>query len=158
MRELPHILLFEPGSATSLSSHDRELIAACVSSRNTSYFCQQARCGGCLPPGGSPELVAAVWAAQWVAQTPDKLRRLLGIAGCVRVDAKTVTPELVQEARDQGATDLEIHDTILIAVACSMYNRDVDGLATWQPRNEELYRITSQQLARQEYVREIAEP
>jgi hypothetical protein len=51
-----------------------------------------------------------------------------------------VTTEDVERARQQGATDKEIHDTVLIAAAFCMYNRYVDGLATWQPRDAEVYR------------------
>jgi hypothetical protein len=43
-------------------------------------------------------------------------------------------------ARAQGASDTEIHDTVLIAAAFCMFNRYVDGLDTWQPRDEALYR------------------
>ena len=45
----------------------------------------------------------------------------------------------VGAARAQGATDIEIHDTVLIAAAFCMYNRYVDGLGTWQPRDESMY-------------------
>jgi hypothetical protein len=46
----------------------------------------------------------------------------------------------VENARKHGATDKEIHDTVLIAAAFCMFNRYVDGLDTWQPRDGELYR------------------
>jgi len=39
-----------------------------------------------------------------------------------------VTPEDVERARKLGATDKEIHDTVLIAAAFCMFNRYVDGL------------------------------
>jgi hypothetical protein len=38
-----------------------------------------------------------------------------------------------------GATDLNIHDIVLIAAAFCIQNRYVDGLATWQPRNDGMY-------------------
>ena len=34
----------------------------------------------------------------------------------------------------------EIYDTVLSAAAFCMYNRYVDGLATWAPQDPELYR------------------
>ncbi len=61
-------------------------------------------------------------------------------------------PEDVQAARDQGATDLEIHDTVLIAAAFCMYNRYVDGLATVQPQDPALYRERGKMVARDGYV------
>ena len=67
------------------------------------------------------------------ADITDNLKALLVIAGKVQRGGKHVTAADVQEARKAGATDIEIHDTVLIAAAFCMYNRYVDGLATWQP-------------------------
>jgi uncharacterized peroxidase-related enzyme len=153
MRELAHVLLFEPGNGASLSSRDRELIASYVSSLNTCYFCQTSHgAAAAHHPGGSPELVAAVCADPQAADISDKLKALLAIAAHVQGDPKTVTPKLVQTARDHGATDLEIHDTVLIAAAFCMYNRYVDGLATWQPRNDEMYQTMGKRLAGSGYA------
>ena len=44
------------------------------------------------------------------------------------------------ERRREGATDLEIHDTVLIAAVFCMCNRYVDGLATWAPIDPDFYR------------------
>jgi hypothetical protein len=71
----------------------------------------------------------------------------------VRESGKRVTDEDVASARLHGATDKEIHDTVLIAAAFCMYNRYVDGLATWQPREREAYREMGEQLAREGYLR-----
>lgn len=148
MRELAHVLLFEPGDHASLPSRDREMIASYVSSRNECYFCQTSHgAAAAAHTGGSDELVSAVCQNPEAADISDKLRSLLVIAGCVQADAKTVTPELVEAARSKGATDLEIHDTVLIAAAFCMYNRYVDGLATWQPREPEMYRQMGKRLA-----------
>ena len=152
MRELAHVLLFEPGSQASLSSRDRELIASYVSSRNTCYFCQTSHgAAAAHHKGGSEELVTAVCEDPESADISPKLKALLAIAGRVQEDAKTVTAELVEAARAQGATDLEIHDTVLIAAAFCMYNRYVDGLATWQPREGEMYRQMGKRLATEGY-------
>jgi len=51
-----------------------------------------------------------------------------------------VKPEDIEQARQQGATDREIHDTVLIAAAFCMYNRYVNGLATWAPHDPEVSR------------------
>jgi uncharacterized peroxidase-related enzyme len=152
MRALAHILLFEPGADASLSSRDRELIASYVSSRNHCYFCQTSHSASAAHHvGGSWELVNSVCADPESAPISEKLKALLAIAGRVQADAKTVTPALVETARQHGATDLEIHDTVLIAAAFCMYNRYVDGLATWQPRGQEMYDEMGKHLAEHGY-------
>jgi alkylhydroperoxidase family enzyme len=70
----------------------------------------------------------------------------------VRVSGKAVEPEDIEHARHEGATDLEIHDTVLIAAAFSMYNRYVDGLATWAPEDPAAYREGGARLAREGYL------
>jgi alkylhydroperoxidase/carboxymuconolactone decarboxylase family protein YurZ len=77
---------------------------------------------------------------------------LLVIAAKVQKGGKQVTTDDVAAARAQGATDIEIHDTVLIAAAFCMYNRYVDGLATWQPRDEALYRERGKKTAREGYI------
>jgi uncharacterized peroxidase-related enzyme len=152
MRELAHILLFESGRTTSLSSRDRELIAAYVSSLNNCYFCRQSHgAAAAHHASGSDELVGSVCADPRTAEISPKLRALLSIASRVQADAKTVTPALVEAARTEGATDLEIHDTVLIAAAFCMYNRYVDGLATVQPHDASMYAQMGEHLATQGY-------
>jgi uncharacterized peroxidase-related enzyme len=152
MRELAHVLLFEAGQTTSLSSRDRELIAAYVSSLNNCYFCQQSHGAAAAHHiGGSDELVGAVCSNPQRAEISPKLRALLMIAGRVQADAKTVTPALIEAARTEGATDLELHDTVLIAAAFCMYNRYVDGLATMQPNDASLYAEMGEHLATKGY-------
>jgi alkylhydroperoxidase/carboxymuconolactone decarboxylase family protein YurZ len=82
----------------------------------------------------------------------DKLKALLVIAGQVQKGGKQVTAESVEAARQQGATDLEIHDTVLIAAAFCMYNRYVDGLATWQPQDPAMYSSMGEHLATHGYL------
>jgi hypothetical protein len=59
--------------------------------------------------------------------------------GAVQRDGKAVMPEDIATARAAGASDVEIHDTVLIAAAFCMYNRYVDGLATVTPDDPEVY-------------------
>jgi uncharacterized peroxidase-related enzyme len=152
MRELAHILLFESGQTTSLSSRDRELIAAYVSSLNNCHFCQESHgAAAAHHAGGSDELVGAVCSSPQRADISPKLRALLTIASRVQADAKTVTSALVEAARAQGATDLEVHDTVLIAAAFCMYNRYVDGLATLQPHDASMYAEMGEHLATKGY-------
>ena len=144
MRELAHILLHEPNS---LAPGDRELVATYVSSQNDCYFCQTSHGAAAAAHFGDDEIVKRVKADFQHADISDKLKALLVIAGKVQKGGKHVTPEDVRNARDLGATDVEIHDTVLIAAAFCMYNRYVDGLATWQPQDESMYAAMGQQLA-----------
>jgi uncharacterized peroxidase-related enzyme len=152
MRDLAHVLLFEAGRTTTLSSRDRELIAAYVSSLNNCYFCHQSHAAAAAHhTGGSNALVSSVCENPRAADISPKLRALLAISARIQSAPKGVTPELVEAARAQGATDIEIHDTVLIAAAFCMYNRYVDGLATWQPRDTSMYSQMGEHLASKGY-------
>lgn len=153
MRELAHVLLHAAGNE-GFTSAERELVAAFVSARNTCYFCQTSHAAAAAHLyGNDPALVAAVCAGYRLAPISSKLKALLAIAEQVQVDGKRVTKELVDRARAEGATDVDIHDTVLIAAAFCMYNRYVDGLATWQPREPEMYVEMGKQMAEEGYVR-----
>ena len=149
MRELAHILLHEPNS---LTPGERELIAAYVSSRNRTTFCELSHGAAASAHLGDPSIVERVKADFREAPISPKLKALIAIAGKVQQDGKLVTKADVEAARAEGATDLEIHDTVLIAAAFCMYNRYVDGLDTWQPRDEKLYRERGKKTAREGYV------
>jgi Carboxymuconolactone decarboxylase family len=73
------------------------------------------------------------------ADISEKLKSLLDIAGSVQKGGKKVTQEQIAEAKKLGATDREIHDTVLIAAAFCMFNRYVDGLNTWAPQDRQVY-------------------
>ena len=150
LRELAHILLHEPNS---LLPGERELIATYVSSLNDCYFCQTSHGAAAACHLGSSETVNLVHSNFEQAPISEKLKRLLVIAGQVQRGGKNVTRTAVDAAREQGATDVEIHDTVLIAAAFCMYNRYVDGLATWQPHDEPMYAEMGAHLAREGYVR-----
>ena len=152
MRELAHVLLHTSEQGSDLSSRDRELIATFVSSRNTCYFCQTSHGAAATHlSGGDAALIEAVCRDYLSAPVSAKLRALLAIAAEVQIDGKRVTPALVQAAREQAASDLEIHDTVLIAAAFCMYNRYVDGLGTWQPREPMMYETMGRRMAEQGY-------
>lgn len=91
------------------------------------------------------------------AAISDKIKALLAIAGKVQKDGKQVTASDVDRARQHGATDKEIHDTVLIAAAFCMYNRYVDGLATWAPSDANMYRENGRRLAEVGYVESTAQ-
>jgi uncharacterized peroxidase-related enzyme len=138
LNEIVDILL---RSEHTLSPGERELIATYVSARNDCVYCQTIH--GAIAAhhlGGDEELVQSVKLDFEDAAISDKLKALLAIAGKVRLGGKHVTAEDVGKARSLGATDLEIHDTVLIAAVFCMCNRYVDGLATWAPEDPEFYR------------------
>ena len=150
MRELAHVLLHEPNS---LTGGERELIAAFVSSQNNCYFCHASHGAAAAAHLGGEEVVNCVKADFESAPVSAKLKALLAIAGKVQKDGKLVTKEDVERARREGATDMEIHDTVLIAAAFCMYNRYVDGLGTWQPQDPGMYAQMGQHLAEHGYMK-----
>jgi uncharacterized peroxidase-related enzyme len=150
--ELAEVLLRAPNS---LSSAEREMIAAHVSYRNECDFCQLSHSAAAAAHlKGNYDLVEQIKVNFEGADVSEKLKALLAIAGKVQQGGKQVSAGDVALARERGATDKEIHDTVLIAAAFSMYNRYVDGLATWQPREREAYREMGEQLAHQGYTRD----
>jgi uncharacterized peroxidase-related enzyme len=150
LNALVEILLRGP---STLTPGERELIAAYVSSRNCTHYCHSTH--GAIAAahlGGDEVTVKQVKTDFTKANISPKLKALLAIAGKVQQDGKLVTAADVEAARKEGASDLEIHDTVLIAAAFCMYNRYVDGLATIQPEDEELYRDRGRRVARDGYV------
>lgn len=150
LNELVEVLLRQPNS---LTPGERELIATYVSAQNNCHYCQSIH--GAIAAAhleGDEDVVACVKADFQSAAITPKLKALLVIAGKVQQDGKHVTLDDVQSARDEGATDLEIHDTVLIAAAFCMYNRYVDGLATVQPQDPDLYRQRGRMVARDGYI------
>jgi uncharacterized peroxidase-related enzyme len=150
LNALVEVLLQGP---STLSKGERELIATYVSSRNCTRYCHSIH--GMIAAahlGGNEEVVKQVKVDFLQAEISPKLKALLNIAGKVQQDGKLVTKADVDAARAEGATDLEIHDTVLITAAFCMYNRYVDGLATVQPEDESFYRDRGSRVARDGYV------
>jgi uncharacterized peroxidase-related enzyme len=148
MRELAHILLHEPNS---LTPGERELIATYVSSENDCYFCQASHGAAAAWHLGGEDIVQQVKTDFRAAAVTPRLKALLAISGKVRQSGKLVSAEDIERARAEGATDLEIHDTVLIAAAFCMYNRYVDGLGTWQPSDATMYAEMGRHLAEEGY-------
>jgi uncharacterized peroxidase-related enzyme len=149
LNELADVLLRGP---STLTAGERELIATYVSSQNGCFFCQTIH--GAVAAhhlNGNEKLVVDVKQNPFEANVSDKLKALLAIAGKVQRGGKNVTSEDVARCREHGATDLEIHDTVLIAAAFCMYNRYVDGLATWASTDQQVYRESGARLAEQGY-------
>lgn len=124
----------------TLTRGERELIGTYVSYLNDCFFCQNvhgAMAGHYL--NCDIQQIDGIKKNFNTADLTDKMKALLSIAGSVQKGGKNVTEQQVQEARNAGATDVEIHDTVLIAAAFCMFNRYVDGLATWAPQDRQVY-------------------
>lgn len=138
---------------SSLTSAERELIAAYVSSGNQCYFCTQSHAAAARVHYGSERhLVDQVLNHLNGAPVSAKLKALLLIADKVRCDGRLVREADVELARAAGADDKAIHDTVLIAAAFCMFNRYVDGLGTWAPQDPAAYEQSGIRLASEGYV------
>jgi uncharacterized peroxidase-related enzyme len=132
-----------------LTPAERELIAAHVSNRNGCRFCMESHAAAarCLY-GDQQQVVDDVLGDRGQAGLSPKMKALLNIAGKVQVSGKEVTPADIAAAREQGAGDREIHDTVLIAAAFCMFNRYVDGLDSWTPTDPAVYAEMGQRMAK----------
>ncbi|HMG67480.1 MAG TPA: carboxymuconolactone decarboxylase family protein [Chitinophagaceae bacterium] len=138
LNDLAEILLRDDNN--SLTRGERELIGAYVSSQNDCFFCQNVH--GAMAQHYMEcdmQFIDEIKKDFRAAPISEKLKALLSIAGSVQKGGKFVTAEQIGIAKQLGATDREIHDTVLIAAAFCMFNRYVDGLATWAPEDREIY-------------------
>jgi uncharacterized peroxidase-related enzyme len=139
-------------AGSTLTRGERELIASYVSGLNQCTFCRSSHAAiASCHFGGDEAFVAAVVADPERASISDKLKALLAIAARVQQSGRAVRQEDIDRARSLGATDVEIHDTVLIAAAFCMFNRYVDGLATWAPVEPEAYRARAGLVAEHGY-------
>lgn len=131
----------------SLTSAEKELIAAYTSSKNDCMFCMSSHAAAArYLYKDEKQVVDFVLEDFENAPIPDKLKALLRIAGKVQEDARTVTTELVEAAKQLGASDRDIHDTVLIAAAFCMFNRYVDGLASFTPTDPKEYEAMGERM------------
>ena len=150
IRELTQILLRGP---STLTEGERELIATVVSHRNECTFCVTAHTAAADILLGEDDTAAKVKQDINTAPVSDKMKALLTIAAEVQQSGKAVTAESVQKAKDNDATDIEIHDTVLIAALFCLYNRCVDGLATVTPTDPAFYKGLGERLKNNGYNR-----
>jgi uncharacterized peroxidase-related enzyme len=138
---------------STLSEAERELIATYTSWLNECTFCQTAHTAAtCLLPGGDETVVAAVKKDLESAPVSEKMRALLRITAKVQKSGSLMTAEDAEAARQAGATDLEIHDTVLITALFCLYNRYVDGLATVTPADPDFYQGLGQRITTRGYA------
>src|SRR3984957_6218760 len=108
LRELVEVLLRGPNTLTSA---EREMIATYVSAQNDCCFCQLSHGAPAAEHlGGDYALIDRLKMNYETAEISGKMKALLAIAGKVQKGGKYVTAEDVARARQQGATDKEIHD------------------------------------------------
>lgn len=150
IRALTQFLLRGP---STLTEGERELIATIVSHRNKCTFCVTAHTAAADILLGEEETTSKIKEDITTAPLSDKMKALLTIASQVQESGKSVTAESIQEAKNAGATDIEIHDTVLIAALFCLYNRYVDGLATVTPTDPEFYKGLGQRLKDHGYNR-----
>ena len=136
IRQLTQILL--RGEST-LTEGERELIATVVSFGNECKFCTAAHSAAADILLEDPFISEKVKQDLEAAPVSEKMKALLNIARAVQKNGKLVSPAMVETTRQQGASDREIHDTVLIAALFSLYNRYVDGLATITPSEPAFY-------------------
>jgi uncharacterized peroxidase-related enzyme len=150
LSELAEVLLRGP---STLTRGERELIGAYVSTLNECRYCSSSHSATAAAqlPGGM-DLVDQVRADPAAAPVSAKLKALLVIADSVRRGGHEVTEAEIAAARAAGATDLELHDTVLIAAMFSLFNRYVDGLATVAPDDPAVYAAGAQRLVRHGYL------
>jgi uncharacterized peroxidase-related enzyme len=138
---------------SSLSRGERELIAAYVSSLNDCEFCHQSHAAvASCHLGDEGSTVTAVVRDAYSAPVSPKMKALLAIAARVQRSGREVRPSDIERARKEGATDIEIHDTVLIAAAFCMFNRYVDGLAAPTPTDAAGYRERARYVAEHGYA------
>jgi uncharacterized peroxidase-related enzyme len=138
---------------STLTEAERELIATVVSTGNQCTFCSTAHTAAADFLIGENETSKKVKQDIATAPVSNKIKALLTIASLTRESGKSVTAEAIEKAKAEGATDIEIHDTVLIAALFCLYNRYVDGLATALPADDNYYNVLAERLVNHGYTR-----
>lgn len=147
--DLTHLLLRGP---STLTEAERELIATYVSYLNDCIFCSNAHGAAvCELSGGFEKTVRNLKDILITPDLSEKMKALLLLAGSVQNGGTIVTKNNVESARMAGATDLEIHDTVLIAALFCLYNRYVDGLHTTTPSESAYYAALAKRITTRGY-------
>jgi uncharacterized peroxidase-related enzyme len=146
LANLAQTLLHGP---SGLTPGEREIIAAYVSDLNNCEFCHESHSASAtvhLMDNG--ETIKFIKEDINTAPVSAKMKTLLKIAGLVQKSGRDVKPEHIEMAHNAGATDEDIHDTILIAAAFCMFNRYVDGLGTNLPESKSDYIPMGERMAK----------
>lgn len=150
IRALTQLLLRGP---SSLTTAERELIATLVSSQNNCRFCTAAHKSAADLLLGENETCSSVIENYENAPLSKKIKSLLAIASAVQNSGKDVNASMIKSAKDNGATDLEIHDTVLIAALFCLYNKYVDGTNSVTPTDSAFYHQLGERITKHGYNR-----
>ena len=151
LNELAEILLRNDNN--TLTRGERELIGSYVSSLNDCFFCHNVH--GALAQHYmqcDTQYIDDIKKDFRSTQLSEKMKSLLSIAGSVQKGGRQVSASQIEDAKNAGATDKEIHDTVLIAAAFCMFNRYVDGLETWAPTDRQVYIDRAPRRAEEGYI------
>jgi uncharacterized peroxidase-related enzyme len=148
LRALAQQILRGPSSLTEI---EREIIASVVSTENACTFCALSHEAAACALAGDDKIVER--ARTDAASFGPKMQALLEIAMRVVDTGLSVDRVHIAKAREAGADDIAIHDTILVAAAFCMFNRYVDGLAARTPDEREDYLPLGKLIAEKGYVR-----
>jgi uncharacterized peroxidase-related enzyme len=145
LNDLVDVLLRQPHT---MSQGERQLIGTYVAYANGCEYAHRIHgATAAADLGNNPQLVEDVRQDFRSADISPKLKALLVIAEQIVESGKSVTDEAVAAARAEGATDLELHDTMLIASAFCMYSRYLDALQVHTPSDQEYYRVLGEWLS-----------
>lgn len=136
---------------SSLETGERELLATAVSVENQCWFCARSHGEAArvlLGPNGP--WVDAVLEGRDPNGMPPKLTALVALARSLARSCQGASPDLEARCRAAGATDRDLHDTVLVAAAFSLFNRYVDGLGAPEP-DRAAYGPMGERLARSGY-------
>ncbi len=148
IRELTQFLL---RGTNTLTEGERELIATTVFYGNQCTFCTTAHTAAADLLLGDNITTESVKQDVQSAPVSNKMKALLTIANMVRESGKSVTETAIAKAKSEGATDVEIHDTVLIAALFCLYNRYVDRLGTALPADKNYYNMLGERLVTNGY-------
>lgn len=139
----------------TFSKAERETVANYVSFLNQCVFCSESHAAVADFHWKKP-VSKQVWDNLESAPVSDRLKALLKIAEKVQKAATSVKKSDIDAALKLGATEKDIHDTVLIAAAFCMYNRYVDGLGTFTPPpGDATYKDMGQMLGEKGYINAI---
>lgn len=154
LNELAELLLSRETPTFSMA--ERETVANYVSYLNNCQFCSESHAAVADYHWKKQGLSKQVWENFEKAPISDRLKMQLRIAAKVQKDARTVERADIDAAIKLGATEKDIHDTVLIAAAFCMFNRYVDGLNTFAPpRGDQSYQQIGKMLAEVGYIKAV---
>ena len=135
-----------------LTRGERELIGAYVSALNDYFICRNVH--GAVAQchlGVDDAFMEKVRTDFQQTDLSDKMKALLVIAESVQRGGAMVTPEQIMHAREMGANDLEIHDTVLITGLFCLFNRYIDGLGVTSSDTPESFMMRAKKIAENGY-------